>query len=522
MQTIPIHDSIIRPSQSNVKIINLTALEHHVELKFGSVHVLVYPGALMPLTNTYPTNETSTDLNALLLQSMVEGMILQDIDGKIIQFNQAALEILGRTEAQLLHNDYLDVQIPDKIFPGKNHIGMKSLQTKQTQRNLILSVFRMNGEMRWISLNSVPIIDKVTLKVNQVICTFTDITEFKKILNDLKQIQLLFNISRDLTIITNKEGYFKKINPRFYEILGYSFQEVVSLKFISFIHPEDIDLTDKELKKVIDKKESVHFINRYKTKNGQFRVFDWVLVPDQDTNLIYYTARDITDYRSDELNLIHSSKVYSIGEMTSGIAYSIHSELAIMAGHVSNIQGQLEKQIVIPDEIKNKILNVDESIKRLTQTTKGLTVFARNTENEAFLEIPLIKVLDSAIGLCKERFRIHGVKLDIKFPRDIKIRCRETQLTQVFVTLLNKAYDEVHSMRDSWVQLIGHKFDQSIKIYISSCSDKSEDLDPKHFAVSQGIIEENFGHFYLEQLTPHTKFVLEFPLISKTNEINFN
>lgn len=467
--------------------------------------------------------ETQAKLNALLLQSMVEGMILQDSDGRIIQFNQAALNILGLSEAHLLLQDYLDNQIPDKIFPGKNHIGMKSLQSGETQKNIVLSIFRIDGEMRWISLNSVPIFDSEKNKMNKLISTFTDITETKKNLNDLKQVQLLFNISHDLTVITNKEGYFKKINPRFSEILGHNFHEIVSQKFTNFIHPEDLDLTKIELKKVLEKRESVHFINRYKTKAGEFRVFDWVVVPDKETNLVYFTARDITDYRAEELDLIHSSKVYSIGEMTSGIAYAIHGELAVMAGHISNIQDQLNKELTNPLELKKKVQNVEESIKRLTKTTKGLTVFARNTENEPFLDIPLNKVLDTALGLCKERFRVHGVKLDINLPQSIMIRCRETQLTQVFVTLLNNAYDEVHFMRDSWVHLEGNELAETIKIAISNCAEKTkEDIDPKQFSVPQGIIEENFGTFTLDQMDPHTKFVLEFPLIHKNTELNLN
>ena len=467
----------------------------------------------MSLNDNISAIEASTKLNAILLQSMVEGMILQDSEGRIIQFNQAALDILGLTEAHLRLKDYIDAQIPDKIFPGKNHIGMKSLQSQETQKNIILSIFRLDGEMRWISLNSVPIFDKEKQEMNQLICTFTDITETKKILNELKQVQLLFNISHDLTVITNQSCYFKKINPRFQEVLGHSFQEIVSQKFINFVHPDDVELTQLELEKSLKSRESAHFINRYRTKDFEYRVFDWIVVPDKETNLIYFTARDITDYRAEELELIHSSKVYSIGEMTSGIAYAIHGELAVMAGHISNIQGQLESEVWQPEEMKKKIMNVEESIIRLTKTTKGLTVFARNTDNEAFLEIPLTKVLDSAVGLCKERFRTHGVRLDIKLSDDIKIKCRETQLTQVFVTLLNNAYDEVHSMRDSWVKLVGSEDEQSVKITISNCAENFSEKDLKQFSIPQGIVEENFGHFHIEQLVPHTKFVLEFPII---------
>lgn len=476
----------------------------------------------MPESDNQSNIEASINLNALLLQSMAEGMILQDSEGKILQFNQAAVLILGTTVDDLQAQDNLYTHIPDKIFPGKNHVGMKSLQDGITQRNIILNIFRLDGEMRWISLNSVPIYNINKNKADRLLNTFTDITETKKNLNDLKQVQLLFNISHDLTIITNKEGYFKKINPRFNEILGHTFLEIVSQKFIDFVHPEDVDPTQIQMKKSIGTKESVHFINRYQAKNGDYRLFDWIVVPDKETSLIYFTARDITDYRTEELDLIHSSKVYSIGELTSGIAYAIHGELAVMAGHISNIQDHLDKKLVEPEEVKKKIQHVEESIKRLTKTTKGLTLFARNTENEPFLDTALSKILDNAIGLCKERFRVHGVKLDIQLSEDTIIRCRETQLTQVFITLLNNAYDEVHTMRDSWVQLVGHAHDDVIEILISNSAKKSKEIDPKIFSIPQGIIEENFGKFSFDETEFPTRFTLEFPIMRKASELNLN
>jgi len=193
-----------------------------------------------------------------------------------------------------------------------------------------------------------------------------------------------------------------------------------------------------------------------------------------------------------------------------------------MAGHISNIQDHLDKNVVEPEEVKKKILHVEESIKRLTKTTKGLTLFARNTENEPFLDTALSKILDNAIGLCKERFRVHGVKLDIQLSEDTTIRCRETQLTQVFITLLNNAYDEVHTMRDSWVQLVGHAHDDVIEIFISNSAEKSKEIDPKLFSVSQGIIEENFGKFSFDGTEFHTRFILEFPIMKKTPVLNLN
>lgn len=454
---------------------------------------------------------SNKDRNALL-QSMVEGMILQDETGRIIEFNQAALDILGLTEDQLIGQDVIDSERQDRIFPGKNHIGMTSLQTGKIQRDIVLNFFRSDGEMRWISLNAVPIFSEDDKsKPRQLISTFTDITEIKRVLNELKQVELLFKISHDLMFIANMEGTFKKINPRFNEVLGYTLQEIISQKFINFVHPDDLEATQIELNNLLERKTTTHFINRYKTKKNEYRVFDWVVVTDRETNLLYFTARDITDYKAEELDLIHSSKVYSVGEMTSGIAYIIHGQLAIIGGHIDFIQDQIEKDNIETRELKNKIQSIEESVQRLSKTTKELTSFARIIEDEQVSNVPLKKILEGVLGLCRERFRIHGVRLDVQLEDDLIIRCRESQMAHVFITLLNNAYNEVHSMRDSWVELIGKMEGDNIKIFISNSSPGDTDTIAKTFNIPKRIIEANLGTFSIDRSSPHLRLVLEFP-----------
>ena len=459
-------------------------------------------------------DESTINLNALL-QSMVEGMILQDSNGEIIQYNQAALDILGLSQDQIKERKNLisyesDLYEWRKVFPGKNHIGMESLKTGKIQRSIMLQIYRPEGEVRWISLNAVPILNEDKIPF-QLICTFTDITEMRYILNDLKQVQLLFNISHDLMIITNQDGYFKRINPRFINVLGYTLTEIISQKFINFVHQDDLEITQTEMLKLLESKEAIHFINRYKTKQNDYRVFDWVVVPDQETNLIYFTARDITDYRSEELEIIHSSKVYSIGELTSGLVYLLTGQLSIISGHISFIQSRIEQGQIDLKDLKSKIKNIEESILKLSKTTKELTSFARNIENEKISNVSLNRILDNVLGLCQERFRIHGVKLETKLEGELIIHSRESQIAHILIRMLNIAYNLVHAQRDSWVELAGKATNGVVSITITNSSTWVEEPSDKNLALPKAIIEENFGTIYFDHSSPHTKFVIEFP-----------
>jgi PAS domain S-box-containing protein len=467
------------------------------------------------------SNDKVTNLNDLI-QSMVEGVILQDNTGKILQYNQAALEILGLTEDQLKARDFIssgegDLSEWEKNFPGKSHIGMDSLKTQKSQGNVVVRIFRRDGLVKWISLNAVPILSQ-DKKLSQLLCTFTDITDMRRALNDLKQVQLLFNISHDLMIIANLEGYFKRINPRFINLLGYNLNEILSEKFLNFVHPDDYNGTELEIKNLLSKKESVHFINRYKTKNNEYRVFDWVVVPDPETSLLYFTARDITDYRAEELDIINSSKVYSIGELTSGIAFLLSAQVSIISSNISFLQYHEGEKPIDSKILKEKITSIEESVQILSKTIKELITYSRNIENERVANISLNRILDNIIGLCKERFRIHGVKLSIKLEGELIIHSRESQIAHVFISLLNTAYNAVHSQRDSWVELLGTTTNGQVHISIAFNCPPTGTFDQKNLKISKGIIEENFGTFTLDQSSPQTKFIIEFPIVATTSQ----
>lgn len=116
------------------------------------------------------------------LQSMVEGLVIQKQGGAIVDFNVSALQILGLSADQLLGRSSLDknwhsITEDGRPFLGENHPAMLALKTGRTQSNAIMGVSTPEGDLRWISITSVPIFSEDNKVVTHAVTTFLDISE---------------------------------------------------------------------------------------------------------------------------------------------------------------------------------------------------------------------------------------------------------------------------------------------------------------------------------------------------------
>lgn len=127
--------------------------------------------------------------------------------------------------------------------------------------------------------------------------TFQDITERAEAVNWLERY---FSLSMDMMCIARDDGYFQRVSPSFMKILGYTEEEFLNRPFISFVHPDDVELTFREMKALNEGQPSVLFENRYLTADGSIKWLAWMATPVMEEKLIYATARDITERKRNE------------------------------------------------------------------------------------------------------------------------------------------------------------------------------------------------------------------------------
>jgi PAS domain S-box-containing protein len=110
-----------------------------------------------------------------------------------------------------------------------------------------------------------------------------------------EELHRIFALSPDLLCVAGSDGYFKRVNPAFENILGYSSRELLAEPFIEFIHPEDRAATIEEVAKLSTGLPANHFENRFLRNDGSYVWLAWKAVPVVEEGLIYAAARDITE-----------------------------------------------------------------------------------------------------------------------------------------------------------------------------------------------------------------------------------
>jgi PAS domain S-box-containing protein len=110
-----------------------------------------------------------------------------------------------------------------------------------------------------------------------------------------------FNISLDMLCISGMDGYFKRLNPVFEKVLGFSLEELCSRPIVEFIHPDDVEPTLREIESQSKGSNALSFENRYICKDGTYRWLSWNSKPVGDR--MYAVARDVTERKNRELKI---------------------------------------------------------------------------------------------------------------------------------------------------------------------------------------------------------------------------
>ncbi len=177
-----------------------------------------------------------------LFENSPYGIILLDLNGKILDWNSTTEKIFTFKKKSYISSEFLELP----IFSKKHIPILKKRLEDRTEGNKLepfqLQIFKRDGTLAWIN----PQFSRIKLGEQDIIQIIVeDITERKIAEQEIKESEQKFRTIAEqllMGIIILQNNLIKYVNHRAAEIVGYTSQEMKSWKkgeFQKFIHPED-------------------------------------------------------------------------------------------------------------------------------------------------------------------------------------------------------------------------------------------------------------------------------------------
>lgn len=105
----------------------------------------------------------------------------------------------------------------------------------------------------------------------------------------------IWQVSRDMLGVADNAGRWMSINPAWTRILGWPAEQIIGRTSEWMEHPDDREKTEAERARLAAGITTHFFENRFRTKDGDYRLLHWTAVPVE--GMIYCVTRDVTEER---------------------------------------------------------------------------------------------------------------------------------------------------------------------------------------------------------------------------------
>ena len=230
-----------------------------------------------------------------------------------------------------------------------------------------------------------------------------------------------FDLSPDFLCIAKPTGYFSRISAAFIRELGYSEKELLEKPFLDFVHPEDKEKTLNILNDINSQKQKIKFFrNRYRCKNGNYLWLSWNAIPDSESDLIFATARNITELvklnaelekKKDLETKFQEEKFFQLTNLTSKISHEILNPINLIIGFADvtidllnelTLSGSLDDKEQILQQIKNDQIKITEHSRQIFNVIHRMNYDFKHENKNGGIQKITVKSFHEINLLCKE------------------------------------------------------------------------------------------------------------------------
>jgi len=381
--------------------------------------------------------QKSEKLYRSLFENTGTATFVAEDDFTVSQVNGKCEELTGYSreeiEGRMKTTDFVD---PEDLEQAINYHLARREPFDKTPSEYEFNMRNRQGDVKtvFIQIGIIP-------ETKQSIASIFDITQRKKAEEALRESQekyrLLFENASDAIFIT-QDGVIKFPNPRVFDLVGYSAEELAQMSFTDLVHPADRAMVLERYQKRIGGAQDipVTYSHRVIDKMGNELLVELssVRISWEGRPATLNFVRDITQQKKMESQLQQAQRMESIGTLAGGIAHDFNNLLMGIQGNASLIMSDIDSS----HPHHERLNNIEQYVKNGSGLTKQLLGFARGGQYEVKPSDlnPLIEKSAGIFGRTKKEIRIHK-----KYQNEIwTVNIDQSQIEQVLLNLYVNAW----------------------------------------------------------------------------------
>jgi PAS domain S-box-containing protein len=400
-----------------------------------------------------------------LFDNIQEGIYVSTPQGRFVEVNDALVRILGYDSRE----EVLQLDIPTQLYvsPGRRQELAEELKQTGEMHNHEEVLRRKDGSLVHVYMNCYAVRD-ATANIVQHRGLMLDITGLRQSQTELQKERdfssKILNHTQSLILVTDTEGVISYANRR-WGGLGFQQNQILGHPFTELCGAERREALRHALAAVARGQQIDNFdlpLVRGDGASAQFTVnMNPINGEDGKVSSIVVVMTDVTDSAVLRAKLVHAEKMAAVGQLVSGVAHEVNNPLTAILGFTDLLMENSE----IPESARRDLRVILQEAQRTKQIVQNLLSFARQMPPRR-QPVQLNSILKRTVQLRSYDFISHGIqvveRLDAALP---EIVGDSHQLQQVFLNILNNAYDAVRECgRPARIEIMSARTETGVEI----------------------------------------------------------
>jgi PAS domain S-box-containing protein len=377
-----------------------------------------------------------------LFDNIQEGIFFCTPEGQFIDANSALVRMLGfANREELLHANLFQLC----LRPESRRRLLEAVEETGGLRNYEEVLRRRDGVILH-TLQNISSVRDAAGHIAQLRGLMLDVTEQKSFQVQLQRerdfnLKILDN-TQSLILVLDTAGLVSYANRRCFEA-GYQRQDLLGRPFLEFVAPARRSVFSEAFDTTLNGRQVDNVELPVRLGGGSPGRFSLNISPMRDAqghiSSIVVVMMDVTDAAVLHAKLLHAEKMAAVGQLVSGVAHEVNNPLAAILGFTDLLLENPE----VPESAKAELAVILQEAQRTKVIVQNLLRFARQVPAQRE-PVELNSLLQQTLKLRSYDFESHGVDIVERLDNGLPPVIGDAhQLQQVFLNILNNAYDAV-------------------------------------------------------------------------------